>query len=257
MALTLENINFSYPGYPVLQDISCRFREGQIHVILGPNGSGKTTLIDIMSGLSSPNRGRVQLGSVPIASLAKIDIARKISLVSQNYDIRFPFSVQDVVLMGRHPYIDRFSHPSAKDRSLAEEAMLLAGINHLKHKKVTELSGGEKQRCVFARALCQDTPNLLLDEAFSSMDIHHALRLLNILKQSAADHLKTIVAVLHDINLAATWADSILFLKSGQVIAHGPTEEVFTEINIKKSFDVTSRVEFNSFSHSLQAFFKA
>ncbi len=257
MALTMKNINFSYPGQPVLQDLSCQFNPGQIHVILGPNGSGKTTLLDVLAGLSTPDKGQVQFNNVALSSLSKINIARKISLVSQNYEIRFPFSVKEVVLMGRHPYIDRFSNPSDKDLSLAEDAMTLTGISHMKHKNVTELSGGEKQRCVFARALCQDTPVILLDEAFSSMDIHHTMHLLRILKQSAANHKKTIIAVLHDINLAASWADTLLFLKSGEIIKHGTTEAVLTEATIKQVFDVTSRVEFNSYSQSLQAFFKA
>ena len=257
MALKMENINFSYPGQPVLRNISCRFKPGRIHVILGPNGSGKTTLIDLMAGLSTPHDGQVQYDSVPLKALSKIALARKISLVSQNYDIRFPFSVEEVVLMGRHPYIDRFSRPSAKDHALAKEAMTLTGIAHMKDKKVTELSGGEKQRCVFARALCQNTPVLLLDEAFSNMDIHHTLHLLSILKQSTAKHNKTIIAVLHDINLAAGWADTLLFLKSGRIIEQGPTDAVFTEETIKKVFDVASRVEFNSYSHSRQAFFRA
>jgi iron complex transport system ATP-binding protein len=257
MALKMDNINFSYPGQPVLHQVSCGFNTGQIHVILGPNGSGKTTLIDLMAGLSSPGQGQVRLNHTPLSTLSRTHLARKIALVSQNYNIRFPFSVKDVVLMGRHPYIDRFSSPSARDRAMAEDAMASTGIFHIKHKKVTELSGGEKQRCVFARALCQDTPYILLDEAFSSMDIHHTMHLLRILKQSATHQDKTVIAVLHDINLAATWADTLLLIKSGRVIDQGPPESVFTEENIKQVFNVTPRVAFNEFSNSFQAFFKA
>lgn len=256
MGLVLENISFAYPGHRVLHDVSCSFDPGQFHVILGPNGSGKTTLLDVMSGFSVPDSGTTALSGVPTTNLSKRALARKVSLVTQDYDIRFPFSVEEIVLMGRHPYIDRFSRPSAKDISKAEEAMALTGISHLRHKRITEISGGERQRSVFARALCQDTPYLLLDEAFANMDIRHTLQLLHLLKQFTEKGEKTVIAVLHDLNLAASWADQLLFLRDGQVFAQNKTQTAFTEANIQSVFEVDSEIAYNPYTQSLQAAFR-
>ena len=255
--LSLDAISFSYPKQAVLDKVSCRFDQGKFHVILGPNGSGKTTLLDILSGFSKPDSGCAYLGSTPLINLSKRDIARQISLVSQDYNIRFPFTVEEVVLMGRHPFIDRFSRPTKEDFSLVEEVMHHTGINHLKHKKMTEISGGEKQRSVFARALCQNTPFLLLDEAFANMDIRHTLELLKLLKEYVRRKNKTVIAVLHDLNMAAQWADTALMIKAGRVLIHGDIDTVFTDTNIQAIFDVEPRVAFNEYTRSKQVFFLA
>ena len=255
--LTLEDISFSYPKHTVLQAVSCRFSQGKFHVILGPNGSGKTTLLDILSGFSKPDSGCVRLGSAPLHRLGKREIAKQISLVSQDYNIRFPFTVEEVVLMGRHPFIERFSRPTKEDFSLAKEVMQLTGISHLKHNRMTEISGGEKQRSVFARALCQNTPFLLLDEAFANMDIRHTLELLKLLKRYVRHENKTVIAVLHDLNMAAQWADTLLMIKEGRVLFQGTTDAVFTDKNLKAVFDIEPQIAFNDFTQSKQAFFQA
>jgi iron complex transport system ATP-binding protein len=256
MGMGMDNISFSYPGHPVLHNVSCCFETGRFHAVLGPNGSGKTTLLDILSGFTAPDTGSLQLNGTRATRFSKREAARTMALVSQDYEIRFPFTVEEVVLMGRHPYIDRFSRPSATDVAKAEEAMALTGILHLKHNRITEISGGEKQRSVFARALCQDTPFLLLDEAFANMDIHHTIQLLSVLKQHTDSGAKTVIAVLHDLNQAAAWADTLLLLKDGRVLEHGDTASVFTESNIKTVFNVEARVRFSRFTSSLQAAFK-
>ncbi|MEH0018794.1 MAG: ABC transporter ATP-binding protein [Desulfobacter sp.] len=257
MDVRISNISFSYGEAPILRDLSCTFSHGRFHAILGPNGSGKTTLLDIISGFTSPDNGEIRLGTSGLGTMSRRTAAQTMALVSQNYAVNFPFTVYEVVLMGRHPYVDRFSHPTRQDRDLAVNAMSITGITHLKDRKITELSGGEKQRCIFARALCQDTPVLLLDEAFSNMDINHTLHLLALLKKEVVSREKTVIAVLHDLNLAASWSDTLVFLKDGAIKARGNTADVFTEQNIQTVFNVDAKVEFNEYAQARQAYFKA
>jgi iron complex transport system ATP-binding protein len=256
MELNIQNINFSYENNPVIRELSCRFFPGNFYGIVGPNGSGKTTLLDMISGFMAPDTGGILLEKIDISKLSKRIIAQKIALVSQNYYINFPFSVEEIIMMGRHPYIDRFSHPSSFDAQMVNQVMDFTEISHLKHRKITELSGGEKQRCIFARALCQDTPVLLLDEAFSNMDIKHTLHMLDIVKKAVLETNKIVICVLHDLNLAASWSDEILFLKNGEIKAMGKTEDVMTQDNIELIFDVKSKVEFNEFVQAKQVYFK-
>ena len=256
MDIQLENINFSYDDISILKNINCRFETGHFHAILGPNGSGKTTLLDVISGFATPTSGEVFLDQAKMSMMARRKMSQEVALVSQDYTINFPFSVYEVVLMGRHPYIDRFSHPRQSDFDLVERALSLTGLSPLKDRRVTELSGGEKQRCVFARALCQNTPVLLLDEAFSNMDISHTIHLLGLLKSEVQSNGKTVIAVLHDLNLAAAWADQILFLKDGVIKEKGATDDVFTNRTIHSVFNIDVRVEFNPYVNAQQAYFR-
>jgi iron complex transport system ATP-binding protein len=134
--------------------------------------------------------------------------------------------------------------------------MEMTGISHLADRPVTNLSGGEKQRCAFARALCQDTPVMLLDEAFSSMDIRHTFHLLGLVKKAVQEDRKTVIAVLHDINLAAGFSHELLFLKQGRIAAMGDTRTVLTQQNIETVFNVTSKVEYNAYVQAMQVYFK-
>ena len=256
MEIRMEHIHFFHGNTQVLNDVTCRFSPGRFYAVLGPNGSGKTTLLDLMCGFRTPESGRVILGNDPVASLARRRVAQNISLVSQSYEINFPFLVKEVVMMGRHPHIDRFSRPSHADRRAVRQAMEMTGITHLENRHITELSGGEKQRCVFARALCQDAPVLLLDEAFSSMDIHHSFHLLGLVKRAVQEEKKTVIAVLHDINLAAGFCHEMVFLKNGQIAAMGKTDAVLTRDTIQTVFNMRSKVEYNAYVQAIQAYFK-
>lgn len=256
MEIRLQNISFSYEKSPVIQALSARLVPGTFYGILGPNGSGKTTLLDMISGFYAPDKGKILLENRDISTISKRKLAQKISLVSQNYNINFPFSVGEVVMMGRHPFIDRFSQPCPRDMDLVSQVMEMTGISHLQDRRVTELSGGEKQRCVFARALCQDTPIMLLDEAFSNMDIKHTLHMLGLVRRAVQETQKLVVCVLHDLNLAAAWSDEILFLKNGQIKAQGKTQDVITQEMIEQVFDVKPKVEFNEYVQAKQVYFK-
>jgi len=258
MAIYLHHISFSYHTDDIemtIQDFSGSFMAGSFYSVIGPNGSGKTTLLDLISGFLKPLSGTVEIDGTPLFSFSKNALARMVSIVSQDHVVNFPFSVKDIILMGRHPYIPRFSAPSAKDLQMAENMMEICGIIHLQDRKVNELSGGERQRCVFARALCQDTPILLLDEAFSNMDIHHTLQMLQLVKNSVKKKNKLVISVFHDLNLASTWSDAILVLKKGKTKAFGRSSDVLTKETIQDVFEVSSIVEYNEHVQAKQVYY--
>ena len=254
--IQIQNMSFAYGDHPILDGLTTDFLPGTFYAVLGPNGSGKTTLLDLISGFLTPFQGQILLNGSSISTMPKLESAKMISLVSQSYEINFPFTVSQVIMMGRHPYIGRFGQPSQNDWDRVDQVMADTGITELKDRKITELSGGEKQRCVLARALCQDTPVLLLDEAFSNLDINHTLHMLHMVKNSVLTGSKLIIAVLHDLNLAAAWADELLFLKHGKIQAAGATQEVLTQGIIEEVFQVKSKVEFNEYIQARQVFFK-
>lgn len=254
-SITIDNISFSYGGTPTLANISCSFSNGIFYSILGPNGSGKTTLLDLICGFLSPAKGNIQVNRTPIEAISKKELSKEIALVSQDYAVNFPFSVHEIVLMGRHPYIPRFSQPSGLDHEIAADVMDQCGITHLKNRKITELSGGEKQRCIFARALCQDTPILILDEAFSNMDISHTLHMLFLIKQAVKKKDLMVISVIHDLNIASAWSDAVLMLKDGKIMAFGPSTDIFTRETIQTVFNIESIVEYNAHVKANQIYF--
>lgn len=255
MNITLNHISFAYEDRSVIKDLSCSFLPGNFYSIIGPNGSGKTTMIDLISGFLTPGTGRICIGKKTIQSLSKKEISQRIALVSQDYAINFPFSVKEVVMMGRHPYVPRFSHPSSQDVERVERVMEICGIRHFQDRRITELSGGEKQRCIFARALCQDTPILLLDEAFSNMDICHTLQMLRLVKQSVKEEGKLVISVFHDLNLASTWSDALVMIKNGEIKAFGETQTILTKESIQDVFDIAVVVKFNDYVQARQVYY--
>ncbi len=256
MEISVRNLCFFYDDLKVLDDISLDFEKGKFYSILGPNGCGKTTLLDLLIRHLKPSSGTISLKGRNLSGFSRRDIAKQIALVSQDYTINFPFSVKETVMMGRHPYISRFSNPCAEDIKIVEKIMKETGIYEFKDRRITELSGGERQRCVFARALCQDTPLLLLDEAFSNMDINHSLTLLHLVKNEMRLKKKTIVSVFHDINFASLWSDYLIFMKNGRIVVFGETSKVMTEEIIMDVFHVKSKVEFNKYAGAKQAYFR-
>jgi cobalamin transport system ATP-binding protein len=252
MKLTINSIDFSYENSPILKDITCSFTSGKFYSIIGPNGSGKTTLLDLVSGFLKAQSGSINLDTKNICSFRKNELAKQISLVSQDYGINFPFSVQEVVMMGRHPHIPRFSQSTDEDKEIVKNILSICEIAHLKDRKITELSGGERQRSVFARALCQDTPILLLDEAFSNMDISHTLQMLKLVRRLVIEKDKIVISVFHDLNLASCWSDELIMLKNGRIKAMGNTQDILTIEKIKDVFNVDSVVEFNQRIQSKQ-----
>jgi len=255
MGYTLKDVCFSYETRAIFSGISLEMETGGFHGVLGPNGSGKTTLLDLITGHLKPENGNILLDGRRLDDFDAGKLAKKCALVPQDFQVNFPFTVAQVVMMGRYPHLGRFSAPGAKDRELVDQAMAATGISAFSCRHVTELSGGERQRVVFARALAQDAACLILDEATSNLDIGHTLSLMTLAADRVKNNGLTVISVMQDLNLAARFCRSLLFLKNGRVAAHGPVDEVFTESVIKEVFDVSSRVYFDEIIHCKQVVF--
>ena len=253
---SLAAVHFAYNGNPVLHNINLELCPGRCYGILGPNGSGKTTLLDLLAGLLVPETGAITYKGRPLQSWPKRSLARELALVPQDFMVRFGFSVREVVEMGLHPRLHRFASPSAADQNEIDQALLETGIAALADRPVTRLSGGEKQRVAVARALAQRPEVLLLDEATSNLDIHHSLEILHLIRTRFEQQGMQVVAVMHDLNLAALFCDSLVLLKSGRIVCQGPTEEVLTPANIEIVFGVEAEVAVNAFTNSRQISFR-
>jgi iron complex transport system ATP-binding protein len=256
MGFQLDDIAFAFAGRPVLDGISLALEGGRFYGIVGPNGCGKTTLVDLLCRYRRPLRGSIRLGERRLPDWPRRELARAIALVPQNFYINFPFTVRDVVMMGRHPHIPRFGTPSARDVEIVEQVLEEAEVAGMSGRLVTELSGGERQRVVFARALAQDTPVLILDEATSNLDVGHAVRLLGLAAGRVRAQGRTAIGVFQDLNQAAAWCDRLVFMQGGRVAAAGPTAEVLTPETVAAVFGVQARVFFEPFSHALQVAFR-
>jgi iron complex transport system ATP-binding protein len=252
----LQQVRFAYGETEVLRGITVAFPPGRFYGIVGPNGCGKTTLLDLLIGSRRPLEGSVRLDGQEVSGCSRRTLAQRLALVPQDYGIRFAFTVEEIVLMGRHPYLPRFGSPGARDFQLVEEAMAEIGIVHLKARCINELSGGEQQRVVVARALAQQTPVLLLDEATSSLDIQYTLEIFQALRQRVRTRGHTVIAVMHNLNLAAAYCDEVLLMKGGRIVQAGPTAEVLNPAGIREVFNVESAVYFDEFSRSLQVSFR-
>ncbi len=255
MGYILKNLSFSYENRSIISGISLEMETGCFHGVLGPNGSGKTTLLDLLTGHLKPEKGDILFDGRPLEELTPGELAKRCALVPQDFQINFPFTVDQVVMMGRYPHLGRFSAPGATDRVLVEQAMAATEVSDFSHRHVTELSGGERQRVVFARALAQDTSCLILDEATANLDIRHTLALMTLAGNKVKDKGGTVISVMQDLNLAARFCRSLLFLKDGRVAAHGPVDEVFTAPVIQEVFNVSSTVYFDETIHCKQVVF--
>lgn len=252
----LTGVNFAYGATPALVDLELCLTPGKFYGVVGPNGCGKTTFLDMLTGTKSPDRGSVTFMDRPVAEYRRRDLARLVALVPQDFGIDFAYTVQEVVLMGRHPYIGRFASPGAEDWHQVDAAMAAIGISHFKDRFVNELSGGEKQRVVVARALAQQTRFLLFDEATSSLDVQYTMQIFNVARNLVRGEGRTVIAVIHNLNLAAAYCDEIIFMQKGKVVACGPSDSVLESGTIKKVFGVESRVEFDDFSKTKQISFR-
>ncbi|MDX2447074.1 MAG: ABC transporter ATP-binding protein [Desulfobacterales bacterium] len=244
-AIALENIQYAYARSPVLQDITFSVSPGDFFIIIGPNGSGKTTLMKLIAGIAQPGAGMVKILDNPIHSYSRRTLARKIAFVPQSVPIDFPFTVKEVVLMGRSPYQGMLGLENRDDIEKMRQAITFTGMTHLADRKMSQLSGGECQRAFIARAICQEPSVLLLDEPTASLDLSHQIRIMDLMEKLKAEKQITIVMVSHDVNLAAMYGNRLLLLDKGCIAEIGPPSEVLTYQNLEKSYGCTLLVDKN------------
>jgi len=251
----IADVSFAYGSNEVLSELTLDLQAGCFYGIVGPNGCGKTTFLDLLAGCKQPKKGSIHLRNKPLGTYAKRHLAQQLALVPQEFDIGFGFTVEETVMMGRHPHISRFASPSQNDWYQVERAMDLIGVTPLRNHPINALSGGQKQRAIVARALAQDTPVLLFDEATSSLDVKYTLQIFNIARQLVSQEGRTVIAVIHNLNLAAAFCEQIIFMKNGALAHLGPVAETMTPETIKAVFDLQAEVVWNNFSKTHQVNF--
>lgn len=225
--IRLRDLWAGYGGEPVLRGLTCDVADGDFVGVLGPNACGKSTLVRVLSGVLAHRDGTVRVGGLDVAEASPRSLARVVATLPQSTEIPFPFTGYEVVLMGRYPHLGRFAGEGGADREAVRRALAKTDTEGLADRLVTQVSGGERQRLVLARALAQEAPLLILDEATAAMDVHRKVDAFDLLAELHRQGV-TVVAVMHDLNLAALYCRRLLFLKEGRIRAEGPTAEVFT-----------------------------
>jgi len=243
VVLTIDGIDCSYGSVNVLNDVKFAVESGEFLGILGPNGSGKTTLLRSISRVLKPKRGAILIDDKDIYGMKSVEVARQLAVVPQDTPVTFDFTALEVVLMGRNPHMPRFKMESKEDLAIARNSMELTRTWDFADRPVTEVSGGERQRVIIARALTQEPQILLLDEPTTHLDISNQLEIMDLIKQLCKTKKLVIVAVFHDFNLAARYCDSIILLKDGKIVAIGKANETLTSQNVRKVFSVDTIVK--------------
>ena len=241
MRLELQEISCGYSRHTVVEEVSFNISSGEIMCLLGPNGSGKTTLFKSLLGLLPPRQGSILLGGEDIRSWSRERLAQIIGYIPQSHVPPFPFKVLDVVLMGRTPHLGPLSSPGPRDRAIARKALATLGISHLEERPYTEISGGERQLALIARALTQEPKVLVMDEPTTALDFGNQLLVLSHIKGLAEMGLAIIMAT-HFPDHALLYGSKVLMLKEGRVYHHGPPEEVITEASLRSLYGVEARI---------------
>jgi iron complex transport system ATP-binding protein len=249
--LTLDGVECRYGSIKILEAVNLTVKEGDFVGILGPNGSGKTTLLKSISRTLKPYKGTILLDKSDIYSIKSIELAKQLAVVPQDTTIGFSFTAIDVVLMGRNPHMTRFQMETEKDMDIARKAMMRTNTWNLAGRPINELSGGEKQRVIIARALAQEPKILLLDEPLTHLDIVNQLEIMDLIKELCVKEGLIVLAVIHDLNLAARYCTSALLLNKGKIFSAGSLETVLTSENIKGVFRVDAIVKKSLVTNSL------
>ncbi|MFY9173865.1 MAG: ABC transporter ATP-binding protein [Peptococcia bacterium] len=225
-AIVVEDLWVKLGDKEIISGLNLHLARGNFFAIIGPNGAGKTTLLRAMAGDLMPTQGSVYLNGVSLRALKSKEKAQRIAYVAQNGSDDLEFNVLDYVLLGRYPYLTLLQNETTEDLAYAREAMELTNTWSLREKNINQISGGERQRVILARAISQNTPIILLDEPISQLDLYHQLELMDTLQEMVAQGGKTVVAVLHDLNMAAQYCDYLVLLNEGRIMGEGSPEEV-------------------------------
>lgn len=241
VTLALDQVSVSLGGRTVLSGVDAAFAPGTLTAVVGPNGAGKSTLVRAILALV-PIGGRVQLDGTDVAAMPRADLARRIAYVPQGQTLHWPLSVERLVGLGRLPHLAPMSRIGATDMAAIERAMTRADVLHLRQRIATELSGGERARALFARALAVEAPALIVDEPLASLDPGHRIDVMTLLR-AQADAGDTVIAVLHDLTLAARYCDRLLLIDAGRVVADGAPATVLSADRLRSVYGINARVE--------------
>ncbi len=243
VTLTTQTLSVSLGTRTVMDGMSLSLEPGRLIGIIGPNGAGKSTLIRALLGLV-PYRGNIALDGAEITSLTRARIARELAYLPQGQILHWPLSVERLVGLGRLPHLAPMSRISAADQTIIDRAMKRADIEHLRDRVATELSGGERARVLLARALAVEARGLIADEPLASLDPGHQIDVMELLRSEAASGA-LVVAVLHDLTMAARYCDRLLLMDRGRLVAQGAPLEVLNEANLRSVYGVQARIEGN------------
>lgn len=247
--LKIKNVSGGYYLEDIVKDVSLDIRQGDFLGIIGPNGSGKTTLLRLASRVLVPRAGRINFRQDNIFEMDLKEFCRNVAFVSQDVSTSFSFTVTELVLMGRIPHLKRLQFETKKDIEIVEGALAVTDLLNLKNKRIDELSAGERQRVIIARALAQEPVLLLLDEPTSHLDIGHQIQVLDLLKRLNRKNNLTIVMVVHDLNLASAYCTRIALFDHGTLFKEGCPEAVLTYQNIEAVYKTIVLVHDNPVTH--------
>lgn len=247
MKLQVEKISFSYDDLKIFEDICLNVEKGEFIGLLGPNGSGKSTILKTLYRALEPDGGEVLLDDDDLLKMKIKRVARKIGVVGQENNIPFDFKVEEIVAMGRNPYKKLFEVDTQIDKEIVENALKQTGIEDLAKRNYVQLSGGEKQRVLIARVLAQQTDFLLLDEPTNHLDIYYQLQMFDLVKGLGV----TVLAAIHDLNLAALYCDRIYVLKEGRLYKGGTPEEILTPEVISEVYGIEVDVMIHSITNKV------
>ena len=234
--LEMQNVSLGYNHQPVLQDITLKASPGELVGLIGPNGSGKSTIIKAMSRIIHPHSGKILVGGQDIARIPRKDLACLVGVVPQLPLLPSTFTAYEIVLMGRNPHLGLFQSEGQRDWAIAWQAMEKTATDLLANRRVNELSGGEIQCLLIARVLVQETKAILLDEPTANLDIGRQVEIFDLIKNLCTESNLTVLAALHDLNLAAQYCDRLFLINERHIHAEGTPTEVITDQNIKQVY---------------------
>lgn len=243
MFLSASDLAFGYRGVPVGREVTLSVAAGEVLCLLGLNGCGKTTLFKTLLGLLPPQGGRLELDGRDLAAFSRAEFARRVGYVPQAHAVVFPFTVAEMVLMGRASRVGTFAAPSRQDSAATRAALEKLGIAHLGERRFTEISGGERQMALIARALAQEPAMLVMDEPTASLDFGNQARVLETIRSLSASGLAIVLST-HDPGHAFACADRVALMKAGRIVAGGAPQEVLTPQTLRDLYGVEVAVEF-------------
>ena len=244
MKLEIKGVSFGYGSMPALEDVTMSLGDGEIVSLVGPNGSGKTTLLKCINMILKFQKGTVLVEEKDISKLKLKELAKLLSYVPQSAGRSFPSTVFEIVLIGRKPYVDW--SVSSRDKEIVSNILSLMGLKEMALRQSNELSGGEYQKVLIARALAQEPQVLLLDEPTSNLDLKHQLDVLNLITSIVKKKNIAAVMAMHDLNIASRFSNKMIFLNGGKIYDAGKPEKVLTERNIRKVYGVEAIVNKNA-----------